>query len=185
MKKAVLTLCIAGIILGCTSCGAAKQPETMTVEEATQVQVSLTELCDAVKEAYGEKYLPQMQYDAEVFENVFGIKEELYEEFIAEAPMMSSHVDTFVAVKAKEGKAEEVAQILETYQENMRNNSFQYPMNLGKVEGARLYRNGNYVFYIILGGYPEDESEVDAEMAKEQNQAAVDAIEKILGKADE
>lgn len=184
MKKAVLTLCIVGIIFGCTSCNGAKQPETV-VEETTQVQVPLTELYNAVKEAYGENYLPQMQYDAEIFENVFGIKEELYEEFIAEVPMMSGHVDTFVAIKAKEGKAEEVNQILETYQDNMLNNSFQYPMNLGKVEGARLYRNGDYVFYIILGGYPEDGSEVDAEMAKEQNQIAVDAIEAILGKADE
>lgn len=184
MRKAVLTLCIAGIMFGCTSCSGAKQPIT-TVEETTQVQVSLTELYDAVKEAYGENYLPQMQYDTEIFENVFGINEELYEEFIAEAPMMSAHVDTFVAVKAKEGKAEEVNQILKTYRDNMLENSLQYPMNLGKVEGARLYRNGDYIFYIILGGYPEDGSDVDAETAKEQNQIAIDAIEKFLGKADE
>lgn len=182
MRKAVLTLCIAGMAAVCTSCGNTKQPET-TIEETT-VPVSLTELHEAVKEAYGDNYLPQMQYDAELFSNVFGITEELYEEFVAEAPMISAHADIFVAVKAKEGKAEEVEQILDTYQENLVNNSLQYPMNLGKVEGARIYRNGDYVFYFILGGYPEDGSEIDVDTAKEQNQIAVDTIEEILGKAD-
>ena len=98
--------------------------------------------------------------------------------------MMSAHVDTFVAVKAKEGKAEEVEQILQTYQDNLLNNSLQYPMNLGKVEGAKLYRNGDYVFYFILGGYPDDVDEIDSKKAKEMNQIGVDAIEELLGKAD-
>lgn len=182
MRKWIATFCIAGMVLGCASCGNTKQPNV--TQETTQVPVALEEIHNAVKEAYGEKYLPQMPYDAELFESLFGIKEELYEEFVAEAPMMSAHVDTFVAVKAKEGKADEVEQLLQTYQDNLLNNSLQYPMNLGKVEGARLYRNGNYIFYFILGGYPEDEDEVDAQTAKEMNQIGVDAIEGLLGKAD-
>ena len=98
--------------------------------------------------------------------------------------MMSAHVDIFVAVKAKEGKAEEVEQLLQTYQDNLLNNSLQYPMNLGKVEGAMLYRNGDYVFYFILGGYPDDVEEVDAQKEQELNQIGVDAIEELLGKAN-
>lgn len=181
MRKAIATLCIAGMMLGCASCGNTKQPNT---SETTQAEVALSEIHNAVKEAYGENYLPEMTYDAELFENYFGIKEELYEEFVAEVPMMSAHVDLFVAVKAKEGKAEEVEQLLQTYQDNLLNNSFQYPMNLGKVEGAVIYQNGNYVFYFILGGYPDDVDEIDSQKAEEMNQIAVDAIEELLGKAD-
>ena len=33
---------------------------------------------------------------------MFGISEDLYEESIAEGPMISVHVDTFLAFKAKE-----------------------------------------------------------------------------------
>lgn len=182
MRKTIITLCIAGMVLGCTSCGNTKQPDT--TQQTTQVQVTLEEIHTAVKDAYGDNYLPEMGYDAEVFASLFGINSDLYEEFIAEAPMMSAHVDIFVAVKAKEGKAEEVEQLLQTYQDNLRNNSLQYPMNLGKVEGATLYRNGNYVFYFILGGYPENIDEVDSQKAQELNQVAVDAIEQLLGKAE-
>ena len=179
MRKTIATFCIAGMLLGCTSCGT-KQPETTQ----QTVQVTLTEIHTAVKDAYGETYLPEMAYEAEPFASIFGIGSDLYEEFIAEGPMMSAHVDTFVAVKAKEGKAEEVEQILQTYQYNLLNNSLQYPMNLGKVEGAKLYRNGDYVFYFILGGYPDDVDEIDSKKAKEMNQIGVDAIEELLGKAD-
>lgn len=181
MRKTIATLCITGILLGSTSCSNTKQPET---SNTTQIQVTLSEIHNAVKEAYGENYLPQMTYDAELFESLFGIKDDLYEDFIAEVPMISAHADLFVAVKAQEGKAEEVKQLLQTYQDNLRNNSLQYPMNLGKVEGATLYQNGNYIFYLILGGYPDDVDEVDSQKAKEMNQIAVDAIEELLGKAD-
>lgn len=183
MRKTIVTLCIAGTLLSCiTSCANTKQPNT--TQQTTQAPVTLTELHTAVKEAYGETYLPEMPYDAELFESLFGISSDLYEEFIAESPMMSAHVDTFIAVKAKEGKAEEVEQLLQTYQDNLLNNSFQYPINLGKVEGATLYRNGDYVFYFILGGYPEDVEEVDAQKAQELNQIGLDAIEELLGKAN-
>jgi len=183
MRKVILTLCIAGLMAVCVSCKSTKQPET-TIEETT-VQVSLNELYEAVKEAYGENYLPQMPYDAELFANTFGITEDLYEEFVAESPMISAQVDIFVGIKAKEGKADEIEQALSSYQENLVNNSLQYPMNLGKVEGARIYRNGDYVFYFILGGYPEDVDEIDVEIAKKQNQLAIDTIEGLLGKADQ
>lgn len=180
MKKAIVAFCMAGMLFGCTSCGNTNQSGTA---QTTQAQVALTEIHDAVKEAYGEDYIPEMACDAELLETLFGIKGELYEEFIAEMPMMSAHTDQFVAIKAKEGKAEEVEQLLQTYQDNLLENSFQYPINQGKVEGATLYRNGNYVFYFILGGYPEDGSDVDSQKAKELNQTAIDAIEKLLGKA--
>ncbi len=182
MRKMIATFCIAGMVLGCTSCGNTKQPDA--TQQTTQVQVTLEEIHTAVKDAYGDNYLPQMAYEAEQFETFFGISSDLYEEFIAESPMMSAHVDTFVAIKAKEGKGEEVEQLLQTYQDNLLNNSLQYPMNLGKVEGATLYRNGDYVFYFILGGYPDDVDEIDSQKAKELNQTAVDAIEGLLGKAE-
>ncbi len=191
MRKVIVSICIAGMLLGCVSCGSKNQPDSTqgATQNSDQVQttqaVTLTELCDAVKEAYGENYLPEMPYEAEQFENFFGISSDLYEEFAAEAPMMSAHVDIFVAVKAKEGKAEEVEKALQTYQDNLVANSLQYPMNLGKVEGATLYRNGDYVFYFILGGYPDDVDEVDAQKAKELNQIGIDAIEGILGKTNE
>ena len=77
MRKAIVTLCMVGTVLGCaTSCQSTKQPNT--TQQTTQAQVALTEIHSAVKEAYGENYLPQMAYDAELFEALFGISSDLY-----------------------------------------------------------------------------------------------------------
>lgn len=182
MRRTTALAGILGIMIACTACTGTQQPET-SVEETTQRSVAIKELHTAVKEAYGENYIPSvMAYDEETMESVFGISDDLYEEFVAEAPMISVHVDTFVAIKAAEGKAEEVEQLLTAYRENLVNNSMQYPMNLNKVEGSRVYRNGDYVFYIMLGSL--DGTEEDVAAAESQNQIAVDVIEGLLGKAE-
>ena len=55
-------------------------------------------------------------------------------------------------------------------------------MNLGKVQGATVYKNGDYVFFIMLGAIDEEsQNEEDAKkFAEAQNQIAVDAIDELL-----
>ena len=61
--------------------------------------VPLNDILEAVKTAYGENYLPQMPYDATALEQQFGLTQDMYEEAVGEAPMMSTHVDTFVQLR--------------------------------------------------------------------------------------
>ena len=184
MRKSVYVTAMVLTAISLTACGGGKGPDngsSGTVAESTQaVTVDLEKVHQAVKEAYGENYIPSAPYDAQALNDIFGVPEDLYEEFIAEGPMISVHVDTFVAVKAKEGKGEEVEQHLKDYRDSQLNDAVQYPMNLPKIEASEVVRHGDYVFFVMLGT-PSAEAEAQGEeaalqSAQEENKKAVDAI---------
>ena len=151
-------------------------------EDAGTKDVPVSQIRDAVAEAYGENYFADYQMSEEEAGTLLQADTENWEEFIAEKAMISTRVDTFVAVKAKEGKAEEVQGQLESYQEYLKKDSMQYPMNLPKIQASEVKVYGDYVFFIMLGA--ADEEGLDEEAAlkfyQEQNQVAVKAIEGVL-----
>ncbi len=144
--------------------------------------VSVTELRDAVKEAYGENYIPSMEYDADTLEALFGVSSDMYDEVIAEGPMISVHVDTLIIVKAKNDRVEDVRTALENYRNTQIETGMNYPMNVPKLQASEVAVFGNYVCYIMLGAIDEsitDEGEMLTAF-QEQNQIAVDVIEGML-----
>ncbi|MBQ6948872.1 MAG: DUF4358 domain-containing protein, partial [Firmicutes bacterium] len=164
-------VCAMLLAIGVIGCGNSQNDEAKEIE--------LSKVHQEIKDAYGETYLATMDYDSQILETVFGVNPDWVEEFIAQGPMMSAHVDTFIAIKATEGNVENVKKALEDYRQmNIENNMF-YPMNLPKLETAEVYQTGEYVFYIMLGGYTDVEDESGAkEFYTEQNQIAIDIIEK-------
>lgn len=155
------------------------EPTQAPIQDAT-----LESVYTAVKEVYGEDYLPNMRLDAETVTSTFGLNTDLYEEVVAEVPMISFNVDTFVAVKAKEGKAEEVKKVLEDYRNSLVESSMQYPVNVPKIQASRVDVYGDYVFYTMLGVVPmevqEQGDEAILKAAEENNQKAIDVIEGIV-----
>ncbi len=141
--------------------------------------MALSDVHEAVKAVYGDMYVPEMQQDAEYISNIYGISEDMYEEAIAEISMMSVHVDTFVAIKAKEGQADAVEQKLTEYREYLLNDTLQYPMNIPKIQASQVVREGDYVFFVQLGHVENDMLDEDELLKKyqESNQLAVDAIQ--------
>ena len=119
MRKSVYVTAMILTAVSLTACGGKKGPDngsSGTVAETTQaITVDLEKVHQAVKDVYGEEYIPSAPYDAQALNDIFGIPEDLYDEFIAEGPMVSIHVDTFIAVKAKEGKGGEVEKLLSYY----------------------------------------------------------------------
>lgn len=155
--------------------------EGSTNQEEAAVKGSLAYVRQAVKSAYGESYLPSMPIDAQLLESMYGIAPELYEEFIGEVPMISAQVDSFIAVRGKEGKGEEIQEILENYRDSQLENSLMYPMNLPVVTAAKVVREGDDVFLVMTGtseGYGQAETEDEMlEMAEKQIEIGVKAVE--------
>ena len=153
-------------------------------KEKVQPDVSLTDIVDRVKEAYGDSYIPQMTLDSETLEQKYGLTEDMYKEALGEAAMIIVQVDEFVAVHANEGRADDVETALKDYQDYLINEAMNYPMNIGKINGSRVYRNGDYIFFIMLGDMSQevmDGSEEEAKnYASEQNEIAVKAIDQAL-----
>jgi len=140
----------------------------------------MTGIRQAVVDAVGENYFPQMQIPAEFLEG-FGLTADMYEEFFGEMPMISTNVDTLIVIKAKEGQAEAVEGVLNAYRENLVNDTMQYPMNLGKIQASEVKTIGNFVCFVQLGGDVMDALEQgDEEVIKHcqaQNAIAIEALE--------
>lgn len=152
-------------------------PPTSTPEptkEPVLAQASMESIYQAVKSAYAENYMPVMMLDQMTISELYKVDSSWYEEVIAEGPMMSSHVDVFLGFKAKSGCTSQIKAALTSYRDYLINESLQYPMNIEKVQNALVYQNGDYVFFLMLGGYREDVA------VSEYNQLAVQTINSVI-----
>ena len=163
------------------------QPESSveeSIEEEIPVEPTMSEemtgIRQAVVDAIGENYFPQMQIPAEFLEG-FGLTADMYDEFFGEMPMISTNVDTLIVIKAKEGQAEAVEGVLTAYRENLVNDTMQYPMNVGKIQASEVKTIGNFVCFVQLGGDVMAALEKgDEEVIKHcqaQNALAIEALE--------
>ncbi len=153
-----------------------------TADGTYRDDVSVTEIRDAVKEAYGENYIPSMEYDAETLEALYGISSDMYDEVIGEGPMISAHVDTLIIVKAKSDRVEDVRAALENYRDTQIESGVNYPMNIPKLQASEVAVYGNYVCYIMLGVIDDNLTDEGERLTafQEQNQIAKDVIEGML-----
>ena len=155
----------------------------ITVRELTAKE-TLTKASKAVKKAYGDDYLPNMELDSFYLEEVIGLKSNTYDAVVAEGPMISAQVDTFIGVHASSGKKSQVETALKAYQSYLINDALQYPMNQPKVEASKVVTIGDYVFFVMLG---KPNGDFDANEAKllayyeDQNDIGILAIKKAMG----
>lgn len=143
--------------------------------------VDLKAVHEAVKESLGEDYYPNQEIPYEMIDSFTGIKEEDLESYIAEMPMISMSVDTFIAMKAKEGKGDDLEAGLEKYRKYLVEESMQYPMNMAKVNAAKVVRHGDYLFFIMLGKY-DDRLDATEEEQIEFARLEIEKIEEVINK---
>lgn len=159
--------------------------ENTSAENTTteKKEVTLQQIVDAVKKAYGDAYLPNMIIETDILAEQYGLTEDLYDEVFAEGPSLSFQIDTFIAVKAKKGKVKAIKNAFEKYKKYLIEDSMQYPMNAAKIPATQVYSFGDYVFFSMLvtpqGEEPETE-EAYLAAAKKMNQKAYNTIKKML-----
>ena len=136
-------------------------------------------ILDAIKEAYGEDYLPNTPIPEELLSGTYGLDPDTYTEIAAEMPMISANVDTVIIVKAASGKTGDIKAALTAYHDRLVNESLQYPQNVAKVNAAQVVANRDYVAFIMLGKIDERGNASDserAEFAEEQVKIGIDAF---------
>lgn len=136
----------------------------------------------AIVEAVGEEgYIPNtVSVDPEMLEMTFGISQDMYDDYLAEMPLISGHVDTLLIIKAKDDKVEDVEAALNTYREAKVSDTMQYPSNVGKIQASRIERIGNYVCFIQLGGDTTAALDSGDEAVIEQCQHANELVIEII-----
>lgn len=147
-----------------------------------------TEEMEAVKKAVtdllGDDYFPNMPLDPEMLGQLVGVTSDMYEDYLAEIPMISANVDTLIVVKAAGGKADTVEETLNAYRDGQVSATMQYPQNVSKIQASKVGRVGDYVVFTLLGG---DVSELldqgdDAVIAhcQEVNDSVIKAIGEVV-----
>ncbi len=144
------------------------------------VNVSIESIHEAVKKELGENYLPDRDIEKAEIEEFMDIDMDNAEQFIAQSPMISMNVDTFIAIKAKEGMANDVEEDLIEYREFLNTEAFMYPMNLAKANASEVVRHGDFVFFVMLGAYDDREEASEEEriiFAKDEVAKVKDVID--------
>ena len=195
-KRIICLLMVVMVVMSAVGCGSKSNSNNgnnhlgntgmpgSEAEGGYSQDITMQEIKDAVVEILAENYWPDTAIDATSLEEIYGITPDMYEDYLAECPMISVNVDTLIIVKAKKGQEEAVINALETYREKNISENMQYPMNLGKVQASRIEAYDNYVCFVQLGADTTAAMDVSEEavvdQCLEENERALDAIEKAL-----
>lgn len=166
------------MMVGLIACGkgdgAQKVDDTVTIDA----------IHTAVKEAYGDEYMPSVLLSEDEIKMMYGVEPEWCEQVLAEIPMISTHIDTLIAIKAVDGKVENVEAALNDYKAYLEADTFQYPFNIPKIKASTVITRGNYVFFIMLGvldvSMTDAAEEEQLKAYEEMNQIAIEAIDGLL-----
>ena len=141
--------------------------------ETPQKKYSISEVHNLVKKAYGSDYYADTAIPKDALSSLFGINLSDVEEFIAEQPMISANIDTFVAIKAVSGKGEAVANALNAYKKSLTSQgACLYPSNIPKAQAGQVVRHGDYVFLVMLGAAGDDTKDEATQLQFAKNQVA-------------
>lgn len=206
MKKLLVWMSIGVLALGMVGCGSQtvdgndapteepaaptdtpepeKEPQNVPVAGGDHDYAEgWTEEMEAVKKAVtdllGDDYFPNMPLDPDMLEQLVGITPDMYEDYLAEMPMISANVDTLIVVKAVESQADAVEEKLNAYRDAQVSNTMQYPQNVGKVQASKVGRVGDYVIFTMLGGDVSELLDQDDEVithCQEINDSVIQAI---------
>ena len=198
MKRILSLVLVAVCVMGMAACGkgddknttttttttpnltTTSNPAAMPEQTTTPVSVELKDIHEAVKAAYQDAYLPNMELDSEYIFIETSVEADMYSEAIVEVPMIGFHPDKFIAFKAAEGKADALEEALNAYRDNLINNEHQYPANVERVQASQVIRHGNYIFFILLGPLSDEFMDLDSDSrlkeAQKNMQIAVDVI---------
>ena len=190
MKKKLIAMLIACLCVVEAASVVVPLSEPVTVEAATKKASkkkktpNLNKVYNAVKDAYGKDYTPNVKLSKDEVNARYGLKKEWYSGVVAELPMISVNADELVIVKAKDADSKKKIQnALKQYQKNLMENMHQYPANQLKVQASKVYVKGNYVCFFVLGSIDSKTEQKSDEKViaayKKQNEKAVNAIKKL------
>lgn len=114
-------------------------------------QSKLTDLHEAIKDTYGDFYIPSRAIEDEELVLNYGISMDYVESYIAESAMMSTYADVFLSFKAVKGKADVIESELETYRGDLLEKFSDNKAVYAKIETSEVFRYGDYVIYMVVG----------------------------------
>lgn len=176
MKKTMMMILMAVCVLA--GCGSKEESQEGTAASFRN-DVAPQAIVEAVAADLGEDYWANTEIPAEFLSDIYGVSADMYEEAYAQMPMISTNIDTLIVVKANEDSVADVENALNTYKEAMAQDTFQYPVNIPKIQASEVATYGNYVCFVQLGADMNgemDDTEVMITACQEMNARALEVI---------
>lgn len=196
MKKVIALILAMMMLASLAACGNHsdnKQPNTNSNTSQTEENhkeeiknASPTEIEAAIAKALGDGYLATVDVPEDEIQTsaLGGLDMEKVDGYIIkQAVIPSVDLDTVVIVNCKAGYADEAVKCLNESYANTISYIRQYPFGVAKVEGARLYKIGDTVIYVIAGASAEEGSsaEEEAKLAADEYDKIDAAIKEVCG----
>ena len=196
MKKSTLILTSLILALTLASCGQQKPDFPDTTDPKSDTTASDTNKTDdnknseitpasiekAIADSIGsDNYLCNTDIDENWLKNSYGLDLSKVKSYVAKQNAISAvNLDTVIILEVEDGYADTAVEILNESYSGTVGYIRQYAFGVGKVMNARIYREGNYVMYILAGAsYDGDDAEKEDELAVSEY-AKIDAAMKDL-----
>ena len=196
MKKSTLILTSLILALTLASCGQQKPDSPDTTDPKSDTTASDTNKTDdnknseitpasiekAIADAIGsDNYLCDTDIEEGWLKNSYGLDMTKVKSYVAKQNAISAvNLDTVIILEVEDGYADTAVEILNESYSGTVGYIRQYAFGVGKVMNARIYREGNYVMYILAGAsYDGDDAEKEDELAVSEY-AKIDAAMKDL-----
>lgn len=149
-----------------------------------EMNLSAEQVLDKIRSELGDSYTCDNICEKDELTNFLGLDMDKIESYAYENNAISAiNMDTAVILKVKDGYADTAAALLQERFDQTGSYSLSYGYDPYRTEQARLFVNGNYVAFLILGEQPDyTESENEQRSFAAAEGEKVDAAwEKIFG----
>lgn len=198
MKKSTLILTSLILALTLASCGQQKTDSPDTTDPKSDTTASDTNKTDdnknseitpasiekAIADSIGsDNYLCNTDIDENWLKNSYGLDLSKVKSYVAKQNAISAvNLDTVIILEVEDGYADTAVEILNESYSGTVGYIRQYAFGVGKVMNARIYREGNYVMYILAGAsYDGDDAEKEDELAVSEYKKIDAALKEIFG----
>lgn len=211
MKKSALIITALVLALTLASCGNQNpntpdttSPKAETVEpetdkpaettpdtkkdDSTASEITPASIEKAIADAVGsENYLCDTDIEESWLKNSFGLDLSKVKSYVAKQNAISAvNLDTVIILKSEDGYADTAVELLNESYSGAVSYIRQYAFGVGKVMNARIYKEGNYVMYILAGAnYEGNDEEKEDEFAVSEYKKIDDALNSIFGEIPE
>ena len=200
MKKSTLILTSLILALTLASCGQQKPDSPDTTEPKSETTASDTTSSDdkknsdseitpasiekAIADAIGsDNYLCNTDIEESWLKNSYGFDMSKVKSYVAKQNAISAvNLDTVIILEVEDGYADTAVDILNQSYSGTVGYIRQYAFGVGKVMNARIYKEGNYVMYILAGSsYDGDDAEKEDELAVSEYAKIDAALNELFG----
>ena len=169
-----------------TTSATEESKDTEPTEETKETQVSPEAIEKAIADALGDGYLATeaVNDDNMLSSALRYLEPDQLVSYVAKiAKVTAVDQDQIVIAECKDGYADEAVNLLNESFSQTIGYIRQYPYGVAKVEGARLFKSGNIVIFVIAGAKaPEGASaEDEAALAASEYKKVDEAVKSVLG----